>query len=50
MRGFFSLLEVLALSTGSTYSSYYVDVQYELYTLFTKYELKFGAARSQRVA
>jgi len=39
MRGFFRLLEVHAQSTGATYSSYYAGFQYELYTLFTKYEL-----------
>ena len=38
MRGFFRLLEVLALSTRAKYISYYADVQYEFYTLFTKYE------------
>ena len=30
--------------------SYYADVKTELYKLFNKYESKFGAARSQRVA
>ena len=50
MRGFFNVLELLAESIGGTYSSYYADVKIELYKLFTKYENKFGAARSQRVA
>jgi hypothetical protein len=32
------------------YIVYYVDVKDELYKLFSKYETKYGAARSQRVA
>ncbi|XP_066358138.1 zinc finger BED domain-containing protein RICESLEEPER 2-like [Miscanthus floridulus] len=50
MKGFFNVLELLAESTGKFYSSYYADVKTELYKLFNKYETKFGAARSQRVA
>jgi hypothetical protein len=50
MKGFFNVLELLAESTGGTYSTYYADVKIELYKLFNKYETKFGAARSQRVA
>jgi hypothetical protein len=50
MRGFFNVLNLLAEVTGSEYNTYYVDVKAELYKLFNKYESKFGAARSQRVA
>ncbi|XP_066341356.1 zinc finger BED domain-containing protein DAYSLEEPER-like [Miscanthus floridulus] len=50
MRGFFNVLQLLGEYTGSKYSSYYADVKTELYKLFNKYESKFGAARSQRVA
>jgi hypothetical protein len=50
MKGFFNVLELLAEHTGATYSSYYVDVKTKLYKLFNKYETKFGAAKSQRVA
>jgi hypothetical protein len=50
MRGFFNILNLLAQSTGSMYTTYYEDVKAELYKLFNKYERKFGAARSQRVA
>jgi hypothetical protein len=49
MVGFFKVPELLAESTGATYSSYYADVKTELYKLFNKYEIKFGAARSQKV-
>jgi hypothetical protein len=48
MKGFFNVLELLAEHTGASYSSYYADVKDELYKLFSKYETKFGAARSQR--
>jgi hypothetical protein len=50
MKGFFNVLELLAEHTGCTYSSYYAHVKTELYKLFNKYETKFGAARSQKVA
>jgi hypothetical protein len=50
MKGFFNVLELLAEHTGATYSSYYADVKAELYKLFNKYETKFGATRSQKVA
>ena len=50
MRGFFNVLQLLGEYTGSEYISYYADVKNELYKLFNKYESKFGAARSQRVA
>ena len=50
MRGFFNVLQLLGEYTGSEYSSYYADIKTELYKLFNKYESKFGAARSQRVA
>jgi hypothetical protein len=50
MRGFFNVLQLLGECTGSKYSSYYADVKTELYKLFNKYDNKFGAARSQRVA
>ncbi|XP_066333367.1 uncharacterized protein [Miscanthus floridulus] len=50
MRGFFNVLQLLGEYIGSEYSSYYADVKTELYKLFNKYESKFGAARSQRVA
>ena len=43
------MLQILADSTGATYSSYYAIVKTELYKVFAKYETKFGAARSQRV-
>jgi len=49
MKGFFNVLQLLAKSTGGSYSLYYAEVKSELYKLFTKYETKFGAARSQRV-
>jgi hypothetical protein len=50
MRGFFNVLNLFAQSTGSVYTTYYEDVKAELYKLFYKYEKKFGAARSQRIA
>jgi hypothetical protein len=50
MRGFFNVLELLAEATESVYTVYYADVKDELYKLFNKYETKYGAARSQRVA
>ena len=50
MRGLFRVLELLKESTACDYSSYYADVKTEIYKLFNKYERKFGAARSQRVA
>ena len=50
MRGFFNVLQLLGEYTSSEYSSYYANVKTELYKLFNKYESKFGAARSQRVA
>ena len=49
MKGFFNVLQLLAESTGGSYSLYYAEVKSELNKLFTKYETKFGAARSQRV-
>jgi hypothetical protein len=50
MRGFFNVLNLLADATSSVYTLYYDDVKAELYKLFQKYERKYGAARSQRVA
>ena len=50
MRGLFRVLELLKESTGCDYTSYYADVKAEIYKLFNKYERKFCAARSQRVA
>ena len=50
MRGLFRVLELLKENTGCDYTSYYADVKIEIYKLFNKYERKFGAARSQRVA
>ena len=49
MKGFFNVLQLLANTTGASYSAYYGDVKSELYKLIAKYETKFGAARSQRV-
>jgi hypothetical protein len=48
MKGFFNVLELLAEHTGASYSSYYADVKDKLYKLYSKYETKFGVARSQR--
>ena len=48
MKGFFNVLQLLANTAGASYSLYYAEVKSELYE-FTKYETKFGAARSQRV-
>lgn len=50
MKGFFNVLELLGKATGSDYSEYYGQVKADLYTMFAKYEEKFGAARSQRVS
>ena len=50
MRYFFNVLQLLSEYTGSEYSSYYADIKTEMYKLFNKYESKFGAAKSQRVA
>ena len=50
MSGLFRVLELLKESTACDYTSYYADVKTEIYKLFNKYERKFGAARSQRVA
>ena len=50
MRGFFNVLQLLGEYTSSENSSYYADVKTKLYKLFNKYESKFSAARSQRVA
>ena len=36
MKGFFNVLQILADSTGATYSSYYAIVKTELYNLFSK--------------
>ena len=49
MKGFYNVLQLLSDCTGASYSLYYAEVKSELYKLFTKYETKFGAARSQRV-
>ena len=48
MKGFYNVLQLLSDCTGASYSLYYAEVKSELYE-FTKYETKFGAARSQRV-
>ena len=50
MKGFYNVLELLGKALGTNYSLYYGEVKNELYRLFAKYEEKFGAARSQRVA
>ena len=50
MRGLFRVLELLKERTGCDYTSYYADVKTKIYKLFNKYERKFGAARSQKVA
>ena len=50
MRDLFRVLKLLKESTGCNYTSYYADVKTEIYKLFNKYERKFGAAWSQRVA
>ena len=50
LRGLFNVLQILKENTGCDYSSYYADVKTKIYKLFNKYERKFGAARSQRVA
>ena len=50
MKGFFNVLELLGKALGTSYNLYYGEVKNELYRLFAKYEEKFGAARSQRVA
>ena len=49
MKGFYNVLQLLFDCTGASYSLYYAEVKSEMYKLFTKYETKFGAARSQRV-
>ena len=48
MRGLFRVLELLKESTGCDYTSYYTNVKAKIYKLFSKYERKFGAVRSQR--
>ena len=50
MRDLFRVLELVKESTGCDCTSYYTDVKTKIYKLFNKYERKFGAARSQRVA
>ena len=50
MRGLFRFLELLKESTACDYTSYYADVKTKIYKLFNKYERKFGADRTQRVA
>jgi hypothetical protein len=50
MRYFFNVLNLLVEVNGSEYTTYYADVKAELYKLFNKYEIKFGAVKSQRVA
>ena len=50
MRCLFRVLECLKENTSCDYTSYYADVKTKIYKLFNKYERKFGAARSQRVA
>ena len=50
MRGLFRVLELLKESTVCDYTSYYADVNTEIYKLFNKYERKFGATSSQRAA
>jgi hypothetical protein len=49
MKGLLGVLDLLAVATCSSYSSYYAEVKDEMYKMFIKYEEKFGgAARSQR--
>jgi len=48
LRILFNVLQILKENTGVDYSSYYDDVKIEIYKLFSKYERKFGAVRSQR--
>jgi hypothetical protein len=50
LRGLFNVLQIPKENTGCDYSSYYADVKTKIYNLFNKYERKFGATRSQRVA
>ena len=48
MKGFFNVLELLAKQTGTPYGVYYGDVKESMTRLFSKYEQRYGAARSQR--
>jgi hypothetical protein len=48
MRGLFNVLQILQEKTGVDYNSYYANVKAFLYKLFNQYEVKYGAARTQR--
>jgi hypothetical protein len=50
LRGLFNVLQILKENIGIDYSSYYANVKTEIYKLFTKYDRKFGVARTQRPA
>ena len=45
IRGFHNVLQLLAHTICTDYSTYFSEVRTELYKLFNKYETKFGAVR-----
>jgi hypothetical protein len=47
LRGFSNILRLLSGLSGTDYSLYYTCVKSELFTMFNKYDLKFGAVRQQ---
>ena len=50
MRGFTNVLRLLSRFNGADYSCYLTEVRSELCDIFSKFETKFGAVRSQRAA
>ena len=47
LRGFSNILRILSGLSGTDYSLYFSCVKSELFTMFNKYDLKFGAFRQQ---
>ena len=47
LRGFSNILRLLSRQSGTDYSLYYTCVKSELFTMFNKYDVKFGAVRQQ---
>jgi hypothetical protein len=47
LRGFSNILRILSGLSGTDYSLYFTCVKSELFTMFNKYDVKFGAVRQQ---
>ena len=48
IRGFHNVLQLLAHTICTDYSTYFSEVRTELYKLFNKYETMFGAVRLKK--